>query len=99
MLGLPDQTAADYVAELATPTEAITAYRSAESTGAGTTTSRNNPPATCGCHPARRIRVARAVLAAGPIVCGVCEAEFTDDEPKQDGDPDGDGDTGGEKSA
>lgn len=78
---LPDETAAVYVAELAALAEAITAYRSAEATGPGTTTSRNNPPATCGCEPARRIRVARSVLAAGPIVCGVCEAEFTVDEP------------------
>ena len=88
---LPDATAAVYVVELAGLAEAITAYRSAEATGPGTTTSRNNPPATCGCEPARRIRVARSVLAAGPIVCGVCEAEFTVDEPD-----DADGDAGGE---
>lgn len=88
---LPDETAAVYVAELAGLAEAITAYRSAEATGPGTTTSRNNPPATCGCEPARRIRVARSVLSAGPIVCGVCEAEFTVDEPD-----DADGDVGGE---
>lgn len=83
---LPDYTAAVYVAELAQLAEAITAYRSAEAIGGGGTTSRNNPPATCGCEPARRIRVARSVLAAGPIVCGLCGSEFTVDEP--DGDPD-----------
>ncbi len=68
---LPAETAAVYVAELAQLAEAITAYRRAESSGPGpATTSRNNPPALCGCSPARLIRVARAVLAAGPIVCG-----------------------------
>lgn len=87
---LPDDTAAVYVAQLAQLTEAITAYRSAEATGPGTTTSRNNPPATCGCEPARRVRVARSVLAAGPIVCGICGSEFTVDE-RQDDDNDGDG--------
>jgi hypothetical protein len=92
---LPDQTAADYTGELALLGEAITAYRRAESGGPGTTTtSRNNPPALCGCEPARRIRVARAVLAAGPIVCGCCGTEFTVDEP----DPDtGDGPEDGEE--
>lgn len=86
---LPDETAAVYVAELAALAEAITAYRSAEATGPGTTTSRNNRPATCGCEPARRIRVARSVLAAGPIVCGICESEFTVDEPDDEADVDG----------
>ena len=81
---LPDDTAAVYVAELAQLAEAITAHRSAEATGGGGTTSRNNPPATCGCLPARRIRVARSVLAAGPIVCGLCGSEFTVDEPDGD---------------
>jgi len=85
---LPDDTAAVYVAELAALAAAITAYRSAEATGPGTTTSRNNPPATCGCEPARRIRVARSVPAAGPIVCGVCEAEFTVEPDDADGEAD-----------
>lgn len=83
---LPDATAAVYVAQLAGLAEAITAYRSAEVTGGGGTTSRNSPPAVCGCAPARRIRVARSVLAAGPIVCGVCGQEFAVDEPDEDPD-------------
>jgi len=74
---------------------AITAYRRAETGGPGTTTtSRNSPPALCGCEPPRRIRVARAVLAAGPIVCGCCGSKFTVDEPDPDSDPDGDPDGG-----
>ena len=39
--------------ELAGLAEAITAYRRAEVTTAGGTTSRNNPPATCGRPPCR----------------------------------------------
>lgn len=93
---LPDVTADAYAAELVLLGEAITAYRRAEPTGAGTTTtSRNNPPALCGCEPPRRIRVARAVLAAGPIVCGCCGTEFTVDEPETDEDgPEGGEDQG-----
>ena len=92
---LPDETAAAYAGELAQLGAAITAYRRAETGGPGTTTtSRNSPPALCGCEPPRRIRVARAVLAAGPIVCGCCGSKFTVDEPDPDSDPDGDPDGG-----
>lgn len=43
------------------------------------------PPCVCKC--GRKICVFKAVLAAGPIVCGICDTEFTpheteDDEPK-----------------
>lgn len=38
--------------------------------------SRNNPRALCGCESPRIIRASRAVLAVGPIVCGVCGEEF-----------------------
>lgn len=87
---VPAQTADEYAPQLAALTEAITAYRRAEAPSGGTgKTSRNNPAATCGCEPARRIRVARAVLAAGPILCGVCGTEFTTDDPS---DPDVDND-------
>jgi hypothetical protein len=85
---VPDGTAAHYAAELAQLSEAITAYRRAEGTGPGKPTSQNNPPATCGCTPARRIRLARAVLAAGPILCGICQHEFTIDEPDRDAEED-----------
>lgn len=81
---LPDTTAADYVDELAALNAAILAYRRAETRGPGKT-SRNNPPATCECDPVRRIRVARSVLEAGPIVCGICESPFTIDEADEDG--------------
>jgi len=38
--------------------------------------SNNGVAARCGCEPPRRIRVAASVLAAGPVLCGLCGAEF-----------------------
>jgi hypothetical protein len=39
--------------------------------------SNNGVAARCGCEPPRRIRVARSVLDAGPVLCGLCDSEFT----------------------
>lgn len=92
---VPAQTADEYAPQLAALTEAITAYRRAEAPTGGTgKTSRNNPAATCGCDPARRIRVARAVLAAGPILCGICATEFVTDDPEETDQQDGDNEDG-----
>jgi hypothetical protein len=38
---------------------------------------RNGIGATCGC--GRRLRIAPSVYAQGPVICGVCGAEFTTD--------------------
>lgn len=38
--------------------------------------SRNNPKAVCGCAKPRILRASKAVLAEGPIVCGLCREEF-----------------------
>jgi hypothetical protein len=43
--------------------------------GTGETRKRQSQVAECGC--GRRLRMAPSVLAAGPVICGVCEAEFT----------------------
>ena len=32
--------------------------------------------ARCGCEPPRSIRSAASVLAAGPVLCGLCNREF-----------------------
>ena len=53
-------------------------YRTVE-IGTGGTRSKPAPPLECDC--GRRIRVGKAVLALGPILCGVCGTEFTADEP------------------
>ncbi len=52
-------------------------YRSAEL--AGCETRKPGPPA-CVCDCGRRIRVAPAVLEAGPITCGVCGSDFEADQ-------------------
>jgi hypothetical protein len=39
--------------------------------------SRGSVASSCGC--GRRMRMAPSVLAAGPVLCGVCDAEFTPD--------------------
>jgi hypothetical protein len=61
---------------------AFTLYRRREaqapSTRGGRASSNNGVACVCACP--RRIRVARAVLELGPIVCGVCEGTF---EPGQ----------------
>jgi hypothetical protein len=77
---VPAGTAAAYRAELDELAAALVVYRHSEAQlGAGDRASNNNGVAArCAC--GRRIRVARTVLAAGPIVCGVCDTEFTSDE-------------------
>jgi len=52
------------------------------------------PPCVCEC--GRKIRVSPTVLAAGPITCGVCGADFTPDLPDQDGDGNGTDEGAGE---
>lgn len=46
-------------------------------TGRGRKSSNNGAAARCGCEPLRRIRVAATVLEAGPVLCGLCDGEFT----------------------
>lgn len=43
----------------------------------GRKSSNNGVSALCGCEPPRRIRGSASVLDAGPVVCGLCDAEFT----------------------
>lgn len=80
---VPDSTQASYAATLERLGAALRLVRAVEPTGSGAT--KKTPPAcVCGC--GRRIRVAPSVLAAGPIVCGVCETNFepdTDDETEE----------------
>jgi len=83
---LPPAAAQRHAAVIEDLERAITIYRRHEPSGAGEATRKSGPLAClCGC--ARRIRVAPAVLAAGPIVCGVCnqpfEAERREDDAEQ----------------
>ena len=75
---LPDETAQRYAGTIEQLEHAITIYRRHEGgRGAETTHKPSPPPCVCDC--GRRIRVAPAVLAIGPIVCGVCEQPFAPD--------------------
>jgi hypothetical protein len=79
---LPEATARRYARELEQLRRAFTLYRRREArvtaTRGGRASSNNGVACVCACP--RRIRVARAVLELGPIVCGVCEEAF---EPGQ----------------
>jgi hypothetical protein len=72
------ETAEAYAAELERLRAALTVHRVAESqdhvAGGGGRRSSNLLPAACGC--GRRIRIARATLMAGPILCGLCGRAF-----------------------
>jgi hypothetical protein len=72
---LPDASAALYRGELRRLEAALVAFRHADGHGRGGRASSNNGlAARCDCP--RRIRASAAVLAAGPITCGVCGSEF-----------------------
>ena len=81
---LRDATIKQYRRELQQLRSALTLYRRGELTAAdgGKAKSTNLLPCSCACP--RRIRVARATLEAGPIVCGICDEDFT---VVQEGDP------------
>ena len=71
---LPAATAALYRKAIDELNQALTVFRRAEPTGGGRRSNNNPEPATCACP--RRIRVARSVLDAGPIVCALCGEPF-----------------------
>lgn len=78
---VPDATRAGYAPVLDQLGAALRLHRSAEAPEGGST-GKKTPPA-CVCECGRRIRVAPSVLAVGPIICGLCDTEFTpatDDE-------------------
>jgi hypothetical protein len=73
---VPDTTATLYRADLRRLGAALVAYRHGEGTSGlgGRVSSNNGVAARCEC--GRRIRVAEAVLAAGPIICSLCSTPF-----------------------
>lgn len=80
-------TREQYAAVIAALGAALRLHRTSETTdGQGKTKKPGQPACVCGC--GRRIRVAKSVLAAGPIFCGVCGSEFTPDQ-KDENDTDG----------
>jgi len=69
---LPDVTADSYAPVIAALEEALTVDRAGELTPSA---ARLNSVA-CVCSCGRRIRIARSVLARGPVMCGVCSESF-----------------------
>lgn len=66
----------EYRRELGRLQAALTLSRRGELGGKGRRKSNNNNLA-CTCECGRRIRVSGTTLAAGPIVCGICDEAFT----------------------
>jgi hypothetical protein len=72
---LTEDAAATYAQPIAALDAAITSYRRSEDpSGATRGASRNLIACVCRC--GRRLRMARSVLAAGPVICGVCNTGF-----------------------
>jgi hypothetical protein len=72
---VPDATQAEYASEIEALNAALVLFRRHDL--ATSSADRNNAKASCEC--ARNIRVAAGVLAAGPIICGLCDGEFKSD--------------------
>ena len=70
---LPETTRTEYARTVSALGLALRLYRSIEITAPGAKKP-TTPPCMCGC--GRKIRVSPTVLAAGPILCGVCGEEF-----------------------
>jgi len=79
---LSEQAKHEYRRELARLQAALTLSRRGEVSGSGGRKSNNNNLA-CTCDCGRRIRVSRATLAAGAIVCGLCGEEFTAEDNEE----------------
>ena len=75
---IPEPTAGRYAAELEELAAALVLWRRLELRAATGGTARNLLACTCGC--GRRIRVAKATLAAAPILCARCQAPFQPDD-------------------
>ncbi len=71
---LPQATRNSYTVTLADLGQALRMHRTAEAVRGGRQSNNNPKPSVCDC--GRRIRVAVAVLAAGPITCGLCGTDF-----------------------
>ena len=71
---LPAATRETYEAVIGELGRVLRLYRSVEVSGGSGTKSKPAPPLECGC--GRKIRVGKAVLALGPILCGLCGTAF-----------------------
>lgn len=72
---LTEAAAITYAPAIVVLEAAITGYRRSEDSGGPAGGGGRNLTA-CICRCGRRLRMARSVLAAGPVVCGVCDTPF-----------------------
>jgi len=77
---VPEATAADYAGQLTELTAALVLWRRTElATPAEPGRARSTLACSCAC--GRRLRIARSVLAAAPILCGACATPFAPENP------------------
>jgi hypothetical protein len=76
LTSVPAPTAVGYGSALAELESALIAHRFSELPSPPCMPARNGAVATCAC--GRRIRIAPAVLALGPVLCGVCVQPFSE---------------------
>jgi hypothetical protein len=72
---VPDTTVIEYAHQLDELATVLTAWRHREADPGGRTSRNSGLSATCEC--GRRIRVSPSTYQAGPIICGLCDTEFT----------------------
>lgn len=72
---LQSATTATYADVIAGLGDAMRAYRRIDFPAPSRTSSSSGTTAECGC--GRRLRITTTALSAGPVVCGLCGAEFT----------------------
>jgi hypothetical protein len=77
---VPEATAAGYAAQLEELTAALVLWRRGEH-AAPAEPGRARSTLGCSCACGRRLRVARAVLAVAPILCGACATAFQPEDP------------------
>lgn len=75
---LPDQTARKYAQQIDDLDAAITHYRQASLLFRLGKETKKTPPLVCGCN--RKIRASKKTQDFGPIMCGVCREEFSEED-------------------
>lgn len=86
-----DELEAGIVAYRADPLAALADEEDGEADDETTTGEKRGgqrPPAECGCEPQpRRLRLTRKQLDDGPVICGICKAnfEFADEDQEEEG--------------
>ena len=81
---LADPTTTHYQAVIDTLGHALRAWRHPDTPAAGTGRTTNNNGLSCQCDCPRKLRIAIATFAEGPILCAECGAAFLPDDVDRD---------------